>query len=268
MAASGVADAARKVLCGLFNLLFPDECRVCGESLKEVSRIPVCSRCLAEPALLTADYYCAACRTPFVTPYPLDKSGRCGLCRAGLQGFDAVYSYGSYEGSLRKLIHLFKYNGVEPLAAPFGKFLAQVLPRDQRYDVIVPMPLHWRKRWQRGFNQAELLAKEISRRWCVPVERAVRRRRSGLAQAGLSNAQRRKNVAHVFEAGKGRPLEGKRILLVDDVLTTGATASSCARVLKRAGAAHVTLLALARTDRRAATEEFRGLRAATAANGE
>ena len=170
----------------------------------------------------------------------MDESGRCGLCRSGLQGFDAVYSYGSYEGSLRKLIHLFKYNGVEPLAAPFGRFLAQVLPRDQRFDVIVPMPLHWRKRWQRGFNQAELLAKEISRRWNVPIERAVRRRRGTVAQAGLSNAQRRKNVAHVFEARKGKPLEGKRVLLVDDVFTTGATASSCARVLKRAGAAHVT----------------------------
>jgi ComF family protein len=196
----------------------------------------------------------------------LDDSGRCGLCRSGLQGFDAVYSYGSYEGSLRKLIHLFKYSGVVPLAAPFGRFLAQVLPRDQRFDVIVPMPLHWRKRWQRGFNQAELLAKEIARRWNVPIERAVRRRRGTVAQAGLSNAQRRKNVAHVFETRKGKPLEGKRVLLVDDVFTTGATASSCARVLKRAGAAHVTLLALARTDRRTAIQELR--KAATAANGE
>jgi ComF family protein len=268
LAPSSIADAARKALCGFFNLIFTDECRVCGESLQEVSRIPVCSRCLSEPELLIAEHYCVACRTPFVTPYPLDKSGRCGLCRAGLQGFDAVYSYGSYEGTLRKLIHIYKYNGVEPLAAPFGKFLAQVLPREQTFDVIVPMPLHWRKRWQRGFNQAELLAKEISRRWNVPVERVVRRRRGSVAQAGLSNAQRRKNVAHVFKAAKGKPLEGKRVLLVDDVFTTGATASSCARVLKRAGAAHVTLLALARTDRRAFTQELRGSKAATAATGE
>lgn len=268
LAASGVTDAAKRVLCGFFNQLFPDDCRVCGERLHEVSRIPVCSRCLGEPAPLTAEYYCIACRTPFVTPYPLDKSGRCGLCRAGLQGFDAVYSFGSYEGTLRKLIHLFKYNGMEPLAGPFGRMLAQVLPRDQRFDLVVPMPLHWWKRWQRGFNQAELLANEISRRWNVPVERVVRRRRATAAQAGLSNAQRRKNVAHVFAAPKGKPLDGRRVLLVDDVFTTGATASSCARVLKRAGAAHVTLLALARTDRRAATEDLRGLNAATAASGE
>ena len=255
-------------MCGFFNLIFPDECRVCGESLQEVSRIPVCSRCLAEPSVLTAEYYCAACRTPFVTPYPLDESGRCGLCRAGLQGFDAVYSYGSYEGTLRKLIHIYKYNGVEPLAAPFGRLLAQVLPREQTFDVIVPMPLHWRKRWQRGFNQAELLAREISRRWNVPIEKPVRRRGGSAAQAGLSNAQRRKNVAHVFRAGKGKPLHGKRVLLVDDVFTTGATASSCARVLKRAGAAHVTLLTLARTDRRIGTLELRASKAATAASGE
>jgi ComF family protein len=255
-------------LCGLFNLVFPDECRVCGESLKEVSRIPVCSRCLAEPSVLIAEHYCVACRTPFVTPHPLDGSGRCGLCRAGLQGFDAVYSYGSYEGTLRTLIHLYKYNGMEPLAMPFGRFLAQVLPRDQRFDVIVPMPLHWRKRWDRGFNQAELLAKEISRRWNAPVKNVVRRRRHTAAQAGLSNAQRRKNVAHVFAAPKGKPLAGQRVLLVDDVFTTGATASSCARVLKRAGAAHVTLLALARTDRRAFTEELTGPKAASAASGE
>ena len=163
---------------------------------------PFAPAAFPNPTLLIAEHYCVACRTPFVTPYPLDESGRCGLCRAGLQGFDAVYSYGSYEGALRKLIHLFKYSGVEPLAAPFGQLLAQVLPREQRFDVIVPMPLHWRKRWQRGFNQAELLAKEISRRWNVPVERAVRRRRGSVAQAGLSNAQRRKNVAHVFEARK------------------------------------------------------------------
>ena len=220
------------------------------------------------PELLIAEHYLpllAGLRLSL--PIRWMKRGGAGCAGPGLQGFDAVYSYaGSYvEGTLRKLIHIYKYNGVEPLAAPFGKLLAQVLPREQTFDVIVPMPLHWRKRWQRGFNQAELLAKEISRRWNVPVEKAVRRRRGSVAQAGLSNAQRRKNVAHVFKAAKGKPLDGKRVLLVDDVFTTGATASSCARVLKRAGAAHVTLLALARTDRRIATEAQRARRAPTEA---
>ncbi len=227
---------------------------MCGDRLREVSRIPVCKRCLAEPSVLVAEHYCSACRAPFLSRFPLDDSGRCRLCRQGLVGFDAVYSFGSYEGTLRSLIHLFKYGGVTTLAQPFGRLLGQVLPRDQRFDAVVPMPMHWRKRWQRGFNQAELLSREIARRWNIPVVKAVRRKRMGLAQAGLTNAQRRKNVAGVFEPKSGKPLQGKRVVLVDDVFTTGATASACARALKRAGAAHVTLLTVARTDRRAYAE--------------
>jgi len=177
------------------------------------------------------------------------------LCRLGLQGFDAVYSFGSYEGTLRKLVHLFKYTGVRPLARPFGELLARALPRDQRFDLIVPMPLHWFKRWQRGFNQADLLAQEIGRKWQVPVRNVVRRRKATSSQAGLSNAKRRANVQGAFRVARGQALNGLRILLVDDVLTTGATASACARALKRAGAAHVSLLALARTDRRTAIDQ-------------
>jgi len=177
------------------------------------------------------------------------------LCRLGLQGFDAVYSYGSYEGTLRKLVHLFKYTGVRPLARPFGELLARALPRDQRFDLIVPMPLHWFKRWQRGFNQADLLAQEIGRKWQVPVRNVVRRRKATSSQAGLSNAKRRANVQGAFRVARGQTLNGLRVLLVDDVLTTGATASACARALKRAGAAHVSLLALARTDRRTAIDQ-------------
>lgn len=247
-----VTHAAAKAWCGLFNVVFPDECRVCGESLREVSRIPVCGRCLKEPAPLIAEFYCTDCRTPFLNPFPLDESGRCALCRLGLSGFDAVYSYGSYEGSLRRLIHLFKYEGVRPLAGPFGEFLARCLPREQRFDVIVPMPLHWRRRWERGFNQAGLLAREIAKRWNVPARNAARRTRATAPQAGLTNAKRRANVSGAFSVKSGVRLDGMRVLLVDDVLTTGASASACARALKRAGAGHVALLALARADRRSA----------------
>ncbi len=176
------------------------------------------------------------------------------LCRLGLQGFDAVYTYGSYEGTLRKLVHLFKYSGMRPLARPFGELLKQALPLDQAFDVIVPMPLHWFKHWQRGFNQADLLAREIGRKWRVPVREVVRRKKATSPQAGLTNAKRRANVQGAFRVSRGRRLDGLRVLLVDDVLTTGATASACARALKRAGAAHVSLLALARTDRRTAIE--------------
>jgi ComF family protein len=250
------AHAAKQGFCGLFDLIFPiifpDDCRVCGETLQNVSRIPVCPRCLNEPAPLTAEYFCAACRMPFVNHFPLGEDGRCALCRLGVSGFDAVYSYGSYEGVLRKLIHLFKYGGVQPLAKPFGALLLRALPRDASFDVIIPMPLHWRRRFERRFNQSALLAREVSKRWNVPVENLLRRRKATTPQAGLSNAKRRANVAGAFEMRGGTRLNDLRVLLIDDVLTTGASASACARVLKRAGARSVTVLTLARTDRRSA----------------
>ncbi len=194
------------------------------------------------------------CRSPFLSRFPLDDQGRCALCRRGARGFDAAYSFGFYENELRKLIHLFKYGRIQTLAAPLGRLLALALPRGQGFDVIVPMPLHWRKRWGRGFNQAELLAHEIGRRTYIPVRNALRRVRDTAPQAGLTSAKRRKNVSGAFQAArrsKNRTaLEGRSVLLIDDVMTTGATAASCARALKRGGARHVTLLTLARADRR------------------
>jgi len=268
----GAVRTTQRVLCGLFEplftLVFPDDCRVCGEALHELSRIPVCARCLREPAPLTAEYFCVACRIPFLNRSPLDESGRCALCRQGFSGFDAVFSYGSYEGTLRKLIHLFKYAGVQPLARPFGEFLARALPRDQprdqQFDAIVPMPLHWRRHLGRRFNQSALLAREVAKRWNIPVTDPVRRGRATAFQAGLTNAKRRANVAGAFKMKRGRRLDGMHVLLVDDVLTTGATAAACARVLKRAGAKRVTVLALARTDRRMAVDQPVSTRSASA----
>jgi ComF family protein len=212
--------------------------------------VPVCRACLAKPEPLTADYYCIQCRAPFQSRFPLDDEGRCGLCRRGARGFDAAYSFGFYEDELRKLIHLFKYGRIQTLSAPLGRLLALALPREQDFDVIVPMPLHWHKRWQRGFNQAELLAREIGRRTNAPVRNALRRVRNTASQAGLTSAKRRKNVSGAFQTKRRSTLNGSRVLLIDDVMTTGATAASCARALKRGGASQVTLLTLARADRR------------------
>jgi ComF family protein len=228
--------------------LFPDDCRICDRPLRDFSRVPVCRVCLAKPEPLAADYYCVQCRAPFLSRFPLDDLGRCALCRRGARGFDAAYSFGFYENELRKLIHLFKYGRVQTLSAPLGRLLALALPREQSFDLIVPMPLHWRKRWQRGFNQAELLAREIGRRTHTPVRNALRRVRNTESQAGLTSAKRRKNVSGAFQP-RGT-LAGRRVLLIDDVMTTGATAASCSRALKRASASHVTLLTLARVDRR------------------
>jgi ComF family protein len=261
----GALSAVTRAVCGLLDVLYPDECRVCGEGLHEVSRIPVCALCLAEPVPLHTEFFCATCRTPFVNRAPLDEAGQCALCRLGLNGFDQVYSFGAYEGTLRQLIHLFKFEGVQTLRRPLGAFLALALPRETSFDAIVPMPLHWRRRWQRGFNQSDLLAREIARRWQAPVRRLARRKKATAPQAGLTSAQRRLNVRGAFAVKRGVRLDGMRILLVDDVLTTGATASACARALKRAGAEQVAFLALARRDRRSAVPEFEQAGAATAA---
>ncbi len=172
------------------------------------------------------------------------------MCRLGLTGFDTVYTFGSYEETLRELIHLFKYGKVRPLADPLGRLLARAIPPEQRFDVIVPMPLHWRKRWSRGYNQSELLARFIARRRGVPMAKIVRRVKATAPQAGLSNSKRRLNMSGAFAMRKGANVKGLRVLLIDDVLTTGATASACAKVLKRAGAKHVAVAAVARTDRR------------------
>jgi ComF family protein len=247
-----VSKASRGLLNLVGALAFPDDCHLCGTMLTTLARVPVCDACLASIQPFAADHACVACKTPFANRSPLDHEGKCALCRLGLKGFDDAYTYGSYEGNLRALIHLFKYRRMEPLAQHFGGLMALALPRDSQFDEVVPMPMHWWKRWQRGYNQSELLAREIARRWRVPVRQPVRRRKLGVAQAGLTNAKRRTNVSGAF-AANGR-LDGKRILLIDDVLTTGATASACARALKRAGAARVTLLTLARTDRRMALD--------------
>lgn len=218
--------------------------------MSEISRIPVCRGCIGSVRPLSAEFFCADCRTPFQNSFPLDDDGRCALCRLGLRGFDSAYCYGAYEGALRELIHQFKYGKVRTLAAPLGDLLANAMPRDQRFDAIAPMPLHWLRRWRRGFNQAELLARSLSRRTGIPVVRPLRRRGGTQTQAGLSNSERRRNVSTAFFVRRGAALEGKRILLVDDVMTTGSTGAASALALKRAGAAKVSLLTVARVDRR------------------
>ncbi len=172
-----------------------------------------------------------------------------------MRGFDAAYCFGAYEGQLREMIHLFKYGRMKGIGRRLGGLLATALPVDERIDVVVPVPLHWRRQWTRGFNQAEVLGRQIARARRIKVVHALRRRRATNAQAGLSNPKRRLNVTGAFRATAA--VAGLRVLLVDDVMTTGATASACALALKRAGAKSVTLLTLARVDRRLAAPSAR-----------
>ncbi|MBM3734330.1 MAG: ComF family protein [Acidobacteria bacterium] len=229
--------------------IYPDDCRICAEPLRDISRVPVCAACLESVEAWNPGVACVQCRAPFLEEWSLDASGLCAACREGQTGFDSAFSYGSYQGVLRQLIHEFKYGRIETLAGPLGILLSKALPRDKRFDAIVPMPMHWWRRYRRGFNQAALLAGELSRRTGIPVEMPLRRE-YGIRQSGLSLAERERNRGGAFVGRRGRRVEGKRILLIDDVLTTGATARACSRALKRVGAAHVSVVTLARADRR------------------
>ena len=174
----------------------------------------------------------------------------CLACLLDHNRFDAAYSFGAYEGVLRELVHLFKYDGVKTLAQPLGRMMLRAFPREARFDAIVPMPLHWTKRMARGFNQSRLLALEVSHGTGLPVERLVRRTRATRSQAGLRGRDRRRNVRGAFTVAAPDLAAGRRFLVVDDVLTTGATLNACAAALKSAGAVHVSVLALVRADRR------------------
>lgn len=153
---------------------------------------------------------------------------------------------------MRQLIHLFKYGRMKPLSKPLSVYLAAALPRDQQFDAAIPVPLHWRRAWSRGFNQSGLLARGMARRAGIPMINALVRTRATETQAGLTHSGRRRNVSNAFRLKRRHSVQGLRILLVDDVMTTGSTGSACAFALKRAGAKSVALLTLARVDRRLA----------------
>jgi ComF family protein len=183
----------------------------------------------------------------------------CGVCRrfgagrgtAGDDGFafEQARSFAAHDGTLRALVQRLKYDGYRPLAKPLGRFLAEAADQlsEQRFDVVIPVPLHRKRERQRGFNQAELLAAELARLRKAPLgARDCMRVRDTPPQTGLRAAERRKNVAGAFDVPRAERVKGKRVLLVDDVLTTGATASACAQALRQAGASGVWVVTLAR----------------------
>jgi len=187
---------------------------------------------------------------PFTSAASLDENDLCSVCRLSVSSFDSAYAYGSYEGPLQKLVQLFKYGKVESLAQPLSRLLLQAIPFGENFDAVMPVPMHWFKQWQRGFNQAELLAAPIARRYGLKVSHQLQRARYAKAQASLNFKDRQKNMRNSFVVRNPAEIKGKRILIVDDVLTTGATLRAAAAALKSSGAKRVTALTLARVDQR------------------
>ena len=205
---------------------------------------------------------------------------RCGLCRRLDPPFERAAAYGSYSGGLRDLIHLLKYEHVRPAANVLGRMLSEVIA-DMSSGfaaseiLVVPVPLHIRKLRERGFNQSEVITKAALKLRpagdrLVLCPQLLERCRETRSQIGLSSHQRRENMRGAFTVTGGDRVHGHEILLVDDVLTTGTTASECARVLRRAGASKVWVATVARTLKEnaiAALPERAGEALAMAAHG-
>lgn len=237
------ATASRLLLDPVLAVVFPTRCPACAASLPSPRRGPLCEPCWA--ALPRHREPCCGCGAP------LPSGGTsCGRCRRGLSVFSAGASLGPYDGALRVAVHELKYRSRRRVAGRLSEVMLG-LPRVRQVlagaAALVPVPLHPRRTRTRGFNQSELLARELGGRAGIRTATgALVRRQDTPPQTGLSAAARRANVRGAFAVRHVSQVAGKAVVLVDDVLTTGATASACARALKAAGAREVRLLTVAR----------------------
>jgi ComF family protein len=195
-----------------------------------------------------------------LSPYSVsDDDGllRCPVCRRIDRPFARAVAYGSYDGALRDLVHLLKFSGVRPAGNVLGRMLAEAMSTlasdfHQSWVLVIPVPLFKRKRRQRGFNQAEVIAHHALRSSALGSQLELApdllvRARDTHSQIGLTDHQRRENLRGAFVVSHPEKVRGREVVLVDDVYTTGSTASECARVLHRAGAAKVWVATVART---------------------
>jgi len=240
-----MASAVRLAVDPVLAVVFPSACPQCLSVLDHPTGGPLCDRCWS--ALPRHQSPLCGCGTPLA-----GATSVCGRCRRGLSPFERGFSLGPYLGGLRVLIHELKFRGRRRVA----KRLAETIVSDaasrgtlEGGGVLVPVPLHPRRRRERGFNQSEVLAEAIGRRCGLGVApAALVRRKETVAQPGLSAAARRLNVAGAFAVRRPAQISGRVVVLVDDVVTTGATARACAHALRKAGAREVRLLTVARVD--------------------
>ena len=236
--------SVRGALSYLLDLIFVPLCPICRGPLKDSG--PFCEGCLrtirrALPPI------CPQCGLPF----PEGTEGHlCGDCLSGKYRFLLHRSYGIYDGGLREAIHRLKYGGDLLLVEPLGELLLEACEdlRDDGIDLLIPVPLHPRRLRERGFNQSLLLARHLSRRLGLLCEAEVLVKvKDTPSQTSLSPAERQRAVRGAFKVMKGERIREKRVLLVDDVFTTGATVNEASRVLLRAGAKEVLVITLARS---------------------
>ena len=260
----------RTAIDALAAVLFPAPCRICGAALLNASRIPICGLCLASFQPIEQPM-CECCGRPFPAAMAAAAAAGvagtgataraeaaatettrplCRLCRDGYYAFDRARSYGVYNDALHHAILLLKYEEVTRLGDWFAARLAEIVARETeafRADVIVPVPLHPDRQRERGYNQAELIARPLARRLHLKQGAyLLMRTKPRPARLVLSRKEHWDSVRGAYATRKGLRVDKLRVLLLDDVLTTGATLDSCARALKQAGAAAVMGLTVAR----------------------
>ncbi len=219
----------------LLDTLFPPRCAGCG-----LRGVELCERCLASVRSLDPAS-CPRCGRP-------SRLGAlCAACCRYDGPMNGIRTACVYEGVARKAIHGLKYRHRQALAGPLARLLEDELRRRPlQLDLLIPVPLHPRRHAQRGYNQSELLARELGARLGIPARSCLARRRETRSQAGLNAATRQSNVREAFEFVGPDTIAGLRVGVVDDVCTTGATLEDCARALKDARCAAVWGIAIAR----------------------
>jgi len=256
-----VARVLRSPLDAISSTLLPSSCALCGSPLPQFSSVPICDACWAEISIHDGPV-CRRCGDSL--DHPLTDEAFANLCRACRlvpPAFERAVSFGTYDGRMRAIIHALKYDRIHPVAHRLGALLAAAIAQLDRdappHLLVIPVPLHRSKQKQRGFNQARALAQgaidalgKSHPHWHLTLApRTLMRLRSTESQAGLTSRQRRLNVRGAFNVSDPSAVAGKHILLVDDILTTGATARAAAQALIKAGAASVYVATLARARR-------------------
>ena len=227
------------------SLLYPATCTICGKHVRGDEYL--CSGCEAKIVRIVAPF-CQTCSEPFEGS--ISSVFTCANCAHRTIYFDAAVAAYRGRGIVREVIHEFKYGRQMHLRHLIAGWLHAALDDERLRDVsihlIVPVPLHPARQRERGFNQASLLAESLSAETSMPCRPVLQRIRYTTTQTALDRSQRMENLHNAFRLRKNADVRGLRVLLIDDVLTTGSTLSECARVLKRAGAMSVHAATAAR----------------------